>query len=46
MILVNHIYIYIYIHVNKVGDRSRGNPKPPFQYLLHQGVGEGATYFP
>ena len=44
-----YIYMYIYIYICiyiYVGDHSRGWPEgPPFDSLLHQGVGEGATPF-
>ena len=43
---VFHTGLHPVLLVSKVGDCSRVTQRFPFQQLLHQGVGEGATPFP
>ena len=42
------MYCKVYWHVSKLATVVEGDPKVPFsiRWLLHQGVGEGATPFP
>ena len=40
------IYIYIYIYIYNLETLVKVTQRLPFQWLLHRGVGEGATPFP
>ena len=44
-ISIKHIYIYIYIYIYKLVTIVESHLKAPFQKLLHQDEGEGATPF-